>query len=61
MGILKNIECQYIIPVSEIFSGVVFTRAIGKNISINIITKAGGFGEESIIERINEFLEKHTI
>lgn len=61
MGILKNIGCQYIIPVSEIFPGVVFTRAVGKDTAINIITKAGGFGEESIIERINEFLEKHSI
>lgn len=61
MGILKNIGCQYIIPVSEIFPGVVFTRAVGKDTSINVITKAGGFGEESIIERINEFLEKHSV
>lgn len=61
MGILKNIGCQYIIPVSEIFPGVVFTRAVGKDTAINVITKAGGFGEESIIERINEFLEKHSI
>lgn len=61
MGILKNIGCQYIIPVSEIFPGVVFTRAVGKDTAINVITKAGGFGEESIIERINEFLENHSI
>lgn len=61
MGILKNIGCQNIIPVSEIFPGVVFTRAVGKDTAINVITKAGGFGEESIIERINEFLEKHSI
>ena len=61
MGIPKNIGCQYIIPVSEIFPGVVFTRAVGKDTTINVITKAGGFGEESIIERINEFLEKHGI
>ncbi|MEQ3305941.1 four-carbon acid sugar kinase family protein [Fusobacterium varium] len=61
IGILKNIECQYIIPVSEIFPGVVFTKAVGKETAINVITKAGGFGEENIIERINEFLEKHSI
>lgn len=61
MGILKNIGCQYIIPVSEIFPGVVFTRAVGKDTVINVITKAGGFGEENIIERINEFLENHSI
>lgn len=61
MGILKNIGCQYVIPISEIFPGVVFTRAVGKNTVINVITKAGGFGEESIIERINEFLEKYNI
>ena len=55
IGILKNIKCQYIIPVSEIFPGVVFTKAVGKETAINVITKAGGFGEENIIERINEF------
>ncbi|RHG38748.1 four-carbon acid sugar kinase family protein [Fusobacterium varium] len=61
IGILKNIKCQYIIPVSEIFPGVVFTKAVGKETAINVITKAGGFGEENIIERINEFLENHSI
>lgn len=61
MGILKNIGCHYIIPISEIFPGVVFTKAVGKNSVVNVITKAGGFGEENIIEKINEFLEKHSI
>ena len=41
--------------MSEIFPGVVFTKAVGKETAINVITKAGGFGEENIIERINEF------
>ena len=61
MGILKNIGCHYIIPISEIFPGVVFTKAVGKNSVVNVITKAGGFGEENIIEKVNEFLEKHSI
>ncbi len=61
MGILKNIGCHYIIPISEIFPGIVFTKAVGKNFVVNVITKAGGFGEENIIEKINEFLEKHSI
>lgn len=58
-GILKKINCNYIIPLEEIVPGVVLTRAIYDNKFINIITKAGGFGDEDIIEKINSFMSLH--
>lgn len=56
IGILKNIECEYIIPIKEILPGVVFTKVVLKNKSfINVITKAGGFGEKDLIKEVNHF------
>lgn len=59
MGILSALECTSIIPIKEISSGVVFARVICKHQNLNIITKAGGFGEENIIEEIIKFIRKH--
>ena len=59
MGILSALECTSIIPIKEISSGVVFARVICKHQNLNIITKAGGFGEENIIEEIIKFIIKH--
>lgn len=56
MGILNALECTSIIPQKEISPGVVFARIICKNQGLNIITKAGGFGEENIIEEIIKFI-----
>ena len=58
IGILENIECEYIIPIKEILPGVVFTKVVLKNKSfINVITKAGGFGEKDLIKEVNHFLD----
>ena len=58
IGILKNIECEYIIPIKEILPGVVFTKVVLKNKSfINVITKAGGFGEKNLITKVDIFLK----
>ena len=58
IGILKNLECSSVIPLKEISSGVVFTKALCKDREINIITKAGGFGKENVIDEIKEFINK---
>lgn len=56
IGILKNIGIKYIVPVKEILSGVVFTKVILENNDfINIITKAGGFGDKNLIKEIKYF------
>lgn len=56
MGILKNIGCRYIVPVAEILPGIVFTKAVGKEFTVNVITKAGGFGEEDVVQKIEKFI-----
>ncbi|MGL4653849.1 four-carbon acid sugar kinase family protein [Cetobacterium sp.] len=56
-GILKKISCDSIIPLKEIIPGVVFTKALVGDKSINIITKAGGFGDEDVIEKIHNFFK----
>lgn len=61
MGILSALECTSIIPLKEISSGVVFAKVICKNQKLNIITKAGGFGEEDIIEKIIKFIRQYKI
>ena len=61
MGILKNIDCKYIIPITEILPGIVFTKVVGKDITVNVITKAGGFGEENVIQEIERFIENNII
>ena len=55
----ETLECTSIIPIKEISSGVVFARVICKHQNLNIITKAGGFGEENIIEEIIKFIRKY--
>lgn len=58
-GILCALECTSIIPIREISPGVVFAKTFFKWRSLNIITKAGGFGEENIIEKIINFIRKY--
>ena len=58
IGILKHLEYRYIVPLAEILPGIVFTKVImNEGINLNIITKAGGFGEEDIVEKIDKFIK----
>ena len=55
-GIMKKIHCDSILPVVEITPGVVAATVISKTRNIRIITKAGGFGQEDIIDIIDDFV-----
>ena len=46
-----------IYPLIEITSGVVLAKVYFNDNELNIITKAGGFGNKDIIKDIEKFLE----
>lgn len=48
LGFMNQINCQAITPVFEIVSGGVFSKIMLKNKELQIISKAGGFGEETV-------------
>ncbi|MDR3259020.1 MAG: four-carbon acid sugar kinase family protein [Fusobacteriaceae bacterium] len=60
IGIMSKLECEGIIPLDEILPGVVIARVISKidYYNINIITKAGGFGNVDVINNIEKFIDK---
>lgn len=53
-GILKALGCPPLEPVGEVVTGVPVSRVVGRNLTL--ITKAGGFCGESLIERVWEAL-----
>lgn len=59
LGIARNISDNLIMPICEIIPGVVLARFLNSRYPINIITKAGGYGEDNAAALIDEFLEKN--
>jgi uncharacterized protein YgbK (DUF1537 family) len=57
IAIIEHMECQGIVPITEVTPGVVLARAVGSQHSFNIVTKSGGFGEKDVIEKIEKFLK----
>jgi uncharacterized protein YgbK (DUF1537 family) len=53
-GIMKALGSPPLEPVGEVVTGVPVSRVVGRNLTL--ITKAGGFGEESLIGRVRETL-----
>lgn len=58
IGLLKNLNSSYIIPITEIVPGVVLAKLVYKTEDIFIFTKAGGFGDIDVIEKIEKFMIK---
>lgn len=58
LGIMKAIKCYGIIPREEVVPGVVVSDVISDDYKLNIITKAGGFGNEDILIQIKNYLKK---
>jgi uncharacterized protein YgbK (DUF1537 family) len=52
VGILKALGKDSVIPLAEIFPGVVAARIPGIENPRYIVTKAGGFGDEDILRKI---------
>lgn len=53
-GILKALGTPPLEPMGEVVTGVPLSRVVGRNLTL--ITKAGGFGGESLIDRVRESL-----
>ena len=53
-GILKALGCPLLEPVGEIETGVPVARVAGRD--LHLITKAGGFGDELLIPRVQQLL-----
>jgi uncharacterized protein YgbK (DUF1537 family) len=53
-GILKALGCPPLEPVGEVVTGVAVSRVAGRNLTL--ITKAGGFGDERLIGRVQDAL-----
>jgi uncharacterized protein YgbK (DUF1537 family) len=53
-GILKALGCPPLEPIGEVVTGVPVSRVVGRNLTL--ISKAGGFGEDSLIGRVREAL-----
>ncbi len=58
LGILKEMNCTEISPLDEIRSGVVFAMMESENFYGGLVTKAGGFGSEDLVQFIDEYLKK---
>jgi len=60
MGVANHLDLIGIIPQDEISLGVVYgkLKSKNKNYGINIVTKAGGFGDDEIIDKIENYILK---
>jgi uncharacterized protein YgbK (DUF1537 family) len=56
LGIMKELEYDYIIPRTEIRPGVVLAEAAGKKGKGVIVTKSGAFGEKDLVSVIAKYL-----
>ncbi len=55
-SIMKRLQCEGLVPVREVASGVVAAKIISKAHDFSIITKSGGLGEGAVIGAITEFI-----
>lgn len=55
-GIMEALGCSGIYPAAEISPGVVASMAVSKAGSFGIVTKAGGFGGEDVVQVIERFV-----
>lgn len=45
-----------VLPKAEIMTGVVLSETFGMETGINLVTKSGGFGEEDVLVKIQEYM-----
>ncbi|MDK2799258.1 MAG: D-threonate/D-erythronate kinase [Clostridiales bacterium] len=58
LGIMKAIEAQGLMPKREIVPGVVVSTVMSDAYKIDMITKAGGFGDEDVLIKIKDYLKE---
>jgi uncharacterized protein YgbK (DUF1537 family) len=56
IGILRALGCRGIVPREEIAPGVAISESIVCQHKFDIVTKAGGFGEDDILPKIYEHM-----
>jgi len=56
-AILRELNCDGIVPLMEIDSGTVLSKAETEGEDLYIISKSGGFGQKHVIEQIAQWLE----
>lgn len=61
LGFMNQINCQEIIPICEISQGVVLSSIQIKDRELQVISKSGGFGEESVLVDIVNKLGDYQI
>ncbi len=61
VSVIKALGCDGIVPLEEIIPGVVASRVIGADKALLLITKAGGFGSENVLQEIEEYLNLHSL
>ena len=59
LGIADKIGCHLMRPITEIVPGVALAHFDDDRYRMNVVSKAGGFGGEDVIELIEDFLSKH--
>ena len=55
-GILNNLGIFCLEPLKEIMPGVALSKTVNSGCNLNLITKAGGFGGDDLIEKIVLYL-----
>ena len=55
--IMEAVECSGLFPVEEIVPGVAVACAVCKYGKITLVSKAGGFGEEAVLLKIQDYLK----
>lgn len=55
--IMEAVECSGLLPVEEIVPGVAVSHAVCKYGKIILVSKAGGFGEEDVLLKIQDYLK----
>lgn len=58
LGIAAALGCVSVTPVEELLPGVVLSRMRTLSADLNLITKAGGFGDETLVRQIEQRLQE---
>lgn len=61
MGIMQAMDCESIEPKLEILPGVALSLATVKNEVIQLVTKAGGYGNNEVIFQILGYMKKSSL
>lgn len=60
VGVMDAIECYGMLTVSEIMPGIALSELIGGRFRINIVSKAGGFGSETVLSEVESYLDREV-